>query len=340
MVAGSGRPINDRSVGRAGDLPAQHRMGTEIGLDGLTFTGVALQRPECVLATRRGDLYLSDRRGGVMHIAADGTQHLIGGSSLIPNGIALLRDGSFAIANLSDDGGVWRLHRDGRVAPEVLEIAGRRLGSVNFVRTDSRGRLWICISTIRAGDNQFRTDIADGFIALRDESGIRVLATDICWTNECWPDEANGKLYVNETYGRRLTRFDMAEDGTLTNRTTLATFGLGDYPDGLALDEAGGIWVISVASNRAFHITPDGMVRIVIEDSDPARLQVLETALQAASLTRPMMHDTAGRVLRNISSIALCGPDRRTAHLGSLGGERLATFRVAVPGVRPVHWEW
>jgi sugar lactone lactonase YvrE len=315
-------------------------MGTEIGLDGLTFTGEALQRPECVLATARGDLYLSDRRGGVMHIAADGTQRLIGGSTLIPNGIALLRDGSFAIANLSDEGGVWRLHRDGSIAPELLEIAGRRLGSVNFVRTDSRGRLWICISTIRPGDNQFRTDIADGFIALRDDNGIRVLATDLCWTNECWPDEANGRLYVNETYGRRLTRFDMAADGTLTNRTTLASFGLGDYPDGLALDEAGGIWVISVASNRVFHLAADGRLRTVIEDSDADRLGVLEAALQSATLTRTMMHDTAGRVLRNVSSIALTGADRRTAHLGSLGGDRLATFRVAVPGVKPVHWDW
>jgi sugar lactone lactonase YvrE len=315
-------------------------MGTEIGLEGLRFTGEALQRPECVLATRRGDLFLSDRRGGVMHIAADGTQRLIGGSTLIPNGIALLRDGSFAIANLSDEGGVWRLKRDGSIAPEVLEIAGRRLGSVNFVRTDSRGRLWICISTQRPGDNQFRTDIADGFIALRDESGIRVLATDICWTNELWPDEAHGCLYVNETYGRRLTRFDMAPDGSLSNRTTLVTFGAGDYPDGLALDEAGGIWVVSVASNRLFHVMPDGACRIVIEDSDPARLAVLEAALHARTLTRPMMHDTQGRLLRNISSIALCGEDRRTAHLGSLGGDRLATLRVEVPGVPPVHWDW
>ncbi len=315
-------------------------MNTSIGLDGLDFTARDLQRPECVLANARGELFISDRRGGVMHIAADGAQTLIGGSTLIPNGIALLRDGSFAIANLSDEGGVWRLHRDGRVSPEVLEIAGRRLGSVNFVRTDSKGRLWICISTQRPGDNQFRRDIADGYIALRDETGIRILATDICWTNEVWPDEANGVLYVNETYGRRLTRFDMAADGTLTNRVTLAEFGLGDYPDGIALDEAGGIWVISVASNRVWHMARDGKPRIVIEDSDPARLQFLEDALEAKTLTRPMMHDTAGSILRNISSIALCGPDRRTALLGSLGGDRLGRFRAPAPGVKPVHWDW
>lgn len=315
-------------------------MGTEIGLDGITFTAQDLVRPECVLATRRGDLHVSDKRGGVTHIAADGTQRLIGGSGLVPNGIALLRDGTFAIANLSDDGGVWRLHGDGRITPMVTEIAGRPLGSVNFVRTDTQGRLWICVSTIRKGEDQYRTDIADGFIALRDAQGIRVVATELCWTNECWPDEARGQLYVNETFGRRLTRFDMAPDGTLTCRTTIATFGPGDYPDGLALDEAGGLWVASVCSNRLIRITPDGRAEIVIEDSDPAHLAALETALFEKRLTRPMIHEARSRVLRNISSIAFAGPDRRTAHLGSLAGDRLATFRAPVAGVPPVHWDW
>ena len=101
-------------------------MGTEIGLDGIGFVGQGLARPECVLATRRGDLFVSDKRGGVMHIAPDGTQRLIGGGSLVPNGIALLRDGSFAIANLSDDGGVWRLHRDGRIEPDRRAQARQR----------------------------------------------------------------------------------------------------------------------------------------------------------------------------------------------------------------------
>jgi sugar lactone lactonase YvrE len=312
---------------------------TEIGLQGLGRLGQDLQRPECVLATRRGDIYVSDRRGGVTHLAPDGTQRLIGGSALVPNGIALLRDGSFALANLSDEGGVWRLSRDGRVAPDITEIAGRRLGSVNFVRTDRSDRLWICVSTQAPGD-QYTTHVEDGFIALRDASGLRVLATGLGWTNECWPDEARGHLYVNETFGRRLTRFDMAADGTLTNRTTLARFGHGDFPDGLALDEAGGVWVVSVASNRVWHVAPDGTKRIVIEDSAPERLDLLETALAGRSLTRAMMHGTRGGMLRNTSSIAFAGADRRAALLGSLGGTQLATFRAEIAGMPPPHWDW
>ncbi len=316
-------------------------MGTEIGLDGIHFTGGGLARPECVLATRRGNLYVSDKRGGVTCIAPDGAQTLLGGGgTIVPNGIALLRDGSFAVANLSDEGGVWRLTPDGALAPEVTEIAGRRLGSVNFVRLDGRGRLWICVSTVRKGDDQYRTDIADGFIALRDEAGIRVVAEGLCWTNECWPDEARGHLYVNETFGRRLTRFDMAADGGLSNRVTVATFGAGDYPDGLAMDVAGGLWVISVGSNRVIRVSPGGGREVITEDSDPDHLETLETALHARRLTRPMIHEAKSRMLRNVSSIAFAGPDLRTAHLGSLAGEALATFRAPVAGVPPAHWEF
>jgi gluconolactonase len=39
--------------------------------------GSDLHRPECVLATYRGDLFTSDSRGGVMHIRPDRSQVLL-----------------------------------------------------------------------------------------------------------------------------------------------------------------------------------------------------------------------------------------------------------------------
>ena len=37
----------------------------QLGLDALDHVGGGLQRPECVIATKRGDLYVGDKRGGV-----------------------------------------------------------------------------------------------------------------------------------------------------------------------------------------------------------------------------------------------------------------------------------
>jgi streptogramin lyase len=99
-------------------------MNPAIPLSAVTLIGQGLSRPECVLATEKGDIYTADWRGGVAHIRPDGAQTLYLGATadvpegLRPNGIALEPDGSFLLANLgSEIGGVWRLDRTGQVWP-------------------------------------------------------------------------------------------------------------------------------------------------------------------------------------------------------------------------------
>jgi hypothetical protein len=81
---------------------------------------VAWCRPR---ATAAGDLNTAGWRGGVAHLRPNGSQALYagrrpGGGELRPYGIALLSNGSFLLAQLgADDGGVYRLWRDGRVEP-------------------------------------------------------------------------------------------------------------------------------------------------------------------------------------------------------------------------------
>lgn len=135
-------------------------------------------------------------------------------------------------------------------------------------------------------------------------------------------------------------RFDIGPDGDLSGRTTVAQFGHGTYPDGIALDEADGLWVVSVASNRLIRVAPDGRQHIVLEDSDAAHLAQLEGAHGEHRLTRAELTRPLPTTLKNISSLAFGGPDRRTAYLGSVAGDRLATFRSPVAGVAPVHWDW
>ena len=308
----------------------------------LNFIGRDLQRPECVLATRSGDLFVSDRRGGICQIGSDGRQSLIEGrDGLMPNGIALLPDGSFLIANLHGEGGVWRLDGRGGAEPFVMDVEGVRLEAVNFVRVDAQGRIWICANPPLGADGQYNTDVAVGFIAMADQGGhARMVADGIGWANECLVPAAGDRLYINETFGRRLTAFDIGSAGRLANRRVIAQFGPGTYPDGLAEDEEGGIWVVSVASNRVIRVLRDGAQQLVLEDNDPAYIDELEVSYRANTLTRAQLTGSVGRVLSSISSIAFAGPDRRTVLLGSIGGDRLASFRAPVAGSRPVHWDF
>ncbi|GAC1604401.1 MAG: hypothetical protein NVS3B2_09900 [Ramlibacter sp.] len=309
-------------------------MAAEIG-----FYGSGLQRAECVLACASGKLFMSDRRGGVMTIAPGGTQRLLGTSALVPNGIALQRDGSFLIANLGPDGGVWQLDAQGTATPWLMEFEGKPLPRVNFVFNDAQERTWICVSATETGDH-YPVDGATGYVLLHDRAGTRLVAAGLRYTNELRVSADGRSMYVNETFGRRLSRFRIGEGGALLERATVAEFEAGDFPDGMALDVEGGVWVVCVGSNRVYRVTQDGQRHTVIDDSRPEDIERLEQALVARALTRPMLSAATGKRLRNITSLAFGGPDLRTAYMGSLAGDALATFRSPVAGMPLAHWDW
>ncbi len=312
-----------------------------VSLADIGFVGSGLARPECVLATARGSLFVSDRRGGVCCIEPDGRQHLIGvGASILPNGIALRQDGSFLVANLNSEGGVWQIDSEGRTRPFLLEVNGAPLPAVNFVRLDADGRVWICANPPLTHDGRYRTEQKEGYVVVVDKAGARIAADSIGWANECLVHPSGRHLYVNETFARRLTRFDIGENARLSNRTTYAQFGPGTYPDGIALDEEDGIWVVGVTANRLIRVTPDGRQQVILEDSDSAQMDALEQAYAGHRLTRTNLVKAGDTMLKGITSIAFGGPDRRTAFLGSLADNRLATFRSPVAGHAPVHWDW
>jgi hypothetical protein len=98
--------------------------------------------------------------------------------------------------------------------------------------------------------------------------------------------------------------------------------------------------VTSVVSNRVIRIGPDGEAQVLIEDHDPARLATVEEAFLAGKMGRPHLDTSLGTRLHNVSSLAFGGPDGRTAWLGCLLSDSLATFRSPVAGLPPSHWEW
>ena len=318
-----------------------------VALPSLQFTGRGLVRPECVLATRSGTLYTADWRGGVAATSAAGASSLIAAATgaprpMRPNGIALRRDGSFLLADLGESaGGVFEQRRDGSVRPFCEAVDGVVLPPTNFVFEDDRERAWITVSTRQVPRAAaYRADVADGFVVLVDRCGARIVADGLGYTNEAMLSPDGAWLYVNETFARRLSRFRVAADGALWGRETVTTFGHGTYPDGLAFDAEGHVWITSIISNRVLRVGPDGAAQVVLEDADPAHVQWCEDAYLAGTLGRPHLDRAAGRVLKNISSLAFGGPDLRTAYLGCLLGDAIAYFRTPVAGSAPFHWTY
>ncbi len=316
-------------------------------LSDLRFRGSGLLRPECVLTTIDGDLYTADWRGGVAHLLPDGTQSLyrapgVSARPLKPNGIALRRDGSFLLADLGDVlGGVFMLARDGSVRPFLEQVDGADLPPTNFVFEDSHDRVWITVSTRHIPRaTAYCADVADGFIVLVDSRGARIVADGLGYTNEAMLSPDGGWLYVNETFSRRLSRFRVSVGGTLAAKETVTSFGHGTYPDGLAFDVEGHIWITSIVSNRVLRVAPDGSTSIMLEDADPAHVEWCEQAYRSGTMGRPHLDRAAGTVLRNISSLAFGGADLKTAYLGCLLGDAIASFRSPVAGNPPFHWNF
>jgi len=316
-----------------------------ISLNDVTFIGSGLARPECVMATRSGELYMPDKRGGVAILTPDGAvrtvlaQHPPEG--FLPNGIALLPDRTWLLANLGPTGGVYHMDHAGALTPRLLEIDGAPIQPTNFVGIDRAGRTWVTVSTkLIPREQSMKKGYGDGYIVRIDDHGAKVVATGLGFTNEAIVDPGGTYLYVNETIARCTSRFAILQDGALGPREVFAQYGAGTWPDGFAFDVEGGVWIVSVVSNRVIRATPDGTQTIVLEDHDPARLAECEAAFQNGTFTRSHLDAGRERRLGNLSGIAFGGPDLQTVYLGSLFGERLATFRSPIPGAPPVHWEF
>jgi sugar lactone lactonase YvrE len=309
-----------------------------LGLDAVEEFGTGLERPECVHCTAQGDVFVSDWRGGVLRIRADGTQQLYKGlidgrRPVKTNGFAILPDRSFLLAHLDDrEGGVWRLTLEGELTPWLQDLP-----PTNFVHVHGE-KTYVTVSTRLVPRTLARRPrCADGYILLRDPRGTRIVADGLGFTNECKVDPGGTWLYVNETFGKRLVRFRITEDG-LGRRETFAEFGHGVFPDGLDFDAEGGVWITSIFSNRLIRVAPDGRQAVVLEDNDPAFVDRMEALFASGELAGAGSPDVPARRIRNLSSSAFGGSDLRTLYLGCLQDTRIYRMPAPVVGAKPPHW--
>jgi gluconolactonase len=339
-------------------------------LDGFTVDratirtiGQDLQRPECILAERDGTLWAADARGGVTRIAADGTQRFIGQRAderfasaatdsadafeakftqgTLPNGMAFAADGSLLIANFGTDC-LEQMSRDGRTRMLHDRIDGQPIGKVNFVLRDSKNRSWITVSTrMNPWTRAAASRVRDGYLAVVDEHGLRIVADGFHFTNEIRFDAREEFLYIVETTGPHVSRMRVVESDrgvSLAEREVFGPSDLGGYPDGIAFDAHGNLWCTLVMVDRLIALTPQGEMRLLLDDGDPVASRNLVDKMKAGSVTAEDMSRARGTLAPWMASITFGGPDLRTVYLGSLLGTTIPFFRSPVPGLPMVHW--
>ena len=128
----------------------------------------------------------------------------------------------------------------------------------------------------------------------------------------------------------------------IRNGTAVLRYASGIFPDGLAHDAEGHVWIVSVVSNRVLRIDPaTGHSELFLDDSDPTDVAAAEAAWRSGhQLPRPLLDAGGKRLLGNASSLAFGGPDLRTLYIGTLFGDRIACLEAPVAGAPPPHWRF
>ena len=338
-------------------------IGFKVNKKDISYIGQNLQRPECILAKPDGSLYTADARGGVVHIRPDGSQKIISQTfeslkksfensksdatrfteGTLPNGLAFGRANEIYISNFGTDV-LEVMAPDGTTKTLYDNIEGKPIGKVNFVLRDSQDRLWLTVSTrIKNWMEAISPEISDGYIALADETGIRIVADGFSFTNEIRLDKEEKNMYVVETTGQCISRMRVQKNGSLINReifgpNKLGKDGKNGFPDGIAFDSYGNLWGTLVMSDQIFALTPEGEYHVILDDDNEEASETLEQAFRENSATPDLMLAAGGTIAPWFASITFGRSDLRTVYIGSLRGTRIPYFQSPVAGLPMVHW--
>lgn len=338
--------------------------GFSVDRAAIRYIGAGLQRPECILAERDGTLWAADARGGVTRIAPDGSQQFIGQRAdarfanaaadraedfeakftqgTLPNGLAFAANGDILVSNFGTDL-LEVMTRDGATRTLYDSIDGMSIGKVNFVLRDSRDRVWVTVSTrVNPWTAAAASRVRDGYIAVVDGKGLRVVAEGFYFTNEVRLDAKEEWLYIVETTGPCITRMRLDESAPggvrLTDREVFGPSNLGGFPDGIAFDAHGNLWCTLVMTDQLIALTPQGDKRLLLDDGDPDASANLLGRMQDGTVRPEDMQRAHGTIAPWMASVTFGGPDLRTVYLGSLQGSRIPYFRSPVAGLPMVHW--
>ncbi|ASW57798.1 SMP-30/gluconolactonase/LRE family protein [Plantactinospora sp. KBS50] len=208
--------------------------------------------------------------GRVMSVREDGADARV--EAVVqrqPSGMGWLPDGRLLVVSMHDRR-VLRREPDGTLVTHA-DLSGHATGHLNDMAVDADGRAYV-------GD--FGFDLMNGAplepaaVHRVDPDGAVTEVASGLWFPNAINLGADGLVLVNETFGNRVSAFDRAADGGLSNHRVWAEFGpvpaersvagaLGQLvaaPDGGCLDAEGGLWVADAIGGRVIRVVEGGRI--------------------------------------------------------------------------------
>jgi sugar lactone lactonase YvrE len=170
--------------------------------------------------------------GEILAVDKEGRSEVVGrGPEGLGWSIDWLPDGRLLVTGPE----LMRRETDGSMTPHA-DLSGVAGHGWNEIVVDGRGNIYLDGQDFRFGVEEFRP----GIIALVTPDGeARQVADGIAFPNGMAVTPDNKTLIISESFAARLTAFDIAKDGGLSNRRVWAE-KVG--PDGICIDAEGAIW--------------------------------------------------------------------------------------------------
>jgi len=200
-------------------------------------------------------LWLSDW-GAHEVIAVDlaGKSEVIVRVPAFPFSIDWLPDGRLLIVS-GNNGLLLRRELDGSLVTHA-DLTSLSDHPWNEIVVDGRGNAYINNIGFDFPGGEFAT----GIIALVTPDGsARQVADGVAFPNGMVVTPDNATLIVAESYGKKLTAFDIGAEGGLSSRRVWADLGDG-VPDGICIDADNAVWYADVPNKRCVRVCEGGEV--------------------------------------------------------------------------------
>ena len=209
---------------------------------GILLTGVAMGESPRWHENR---LWFSDWGAQeILAVDSEGKREVtVGVPFSLPFSIDWLPDGRLLVVS-GREGRLVRRERNGSLVTHA-DLSGPAGMGWNEIVVDGRGNAYINGGT--------------GITLLTPDGSVRQLADSLAFPNGMAITPDNLVLIVAESYGKKLTAFDIRPDGGLSNRRVWADLGDG-VPDGICIDTEGAVWYADVPNKRCVRVREGGEV--------------------------------------------------------------------------------
>ncbi len=204
--------------------------------------------PECP-RWHDGRLWFSDMHARrVFAMATDGEPEIILQGEEMPGGLGWLPDGRLLVVAMAGRK-LQRLDPNGLV--DVADLSSLTEHSCNDMVVDPNGRAYIGSCSFAQTDTGER--VRTPVMCVEPDGEAWVVAEQLMFPNGMVITDGGRTLVVGESYGQRLSAYDLNADGSLANPRVWADLRP-NVPDGICLDADGGIWVADPVNNGVMRV--------------------------------------------------------------------------------------